>query len=119
MYREITIGKESIPMKANAATPVRYRHVFHQDVLTELAAVKENNYGLAIDTISKLAFIMAKAADGTDMTKLNEDIYIDWLEQFETFDITSAIDDIVDLYLGNTAGMSEVKKKARGAVKEN
>lgn len=119
MYREITIGKESIPMKATAATPVRYRHVFHQDVLTEFAAVKENNYGLAIDIISRLAFIMAKAADGTDMTKLNEDKYIDWLEQFETFDITNAIDEIVDLYLGNTEGLSEVKKKAGDAVKEN
>lgn len=119
MYREIKVGKESIPMKATAATPIRYRHVFMQDVITEFTKVQEN-YGLAIDTISKLAFIMAKTADPTaDLTALNMDAYISWLEQFEPFDITNAANDIVDLYLGNTEGLSEVKKKARGAVKGN
>jgi hypothetical protein len=111
MYREITIGKKSIPMKATAATPVRYRHVFHQDVLTELAAVKENNYGLAIDTISKLAFIMAKAADGTDMTKLNEDAFYAWLEGFGPNDIMMALGEVMELYNGNTATTVSPKKK--------
>ena len=118
MYREITVGKESIPMKANAATPIRYRHVFKQDVLNEFSTVGDN-YSIAIDTISKLAFIMAKAADGSDMAKLTEDMYVNWLEQFEPFDITNAADDIIGVYIGNTEGLSEVKKKARGAVKEN
>jgi hypothetical protein len=118
MYREITVGKESVPMKATAATPIRYRHVFKKDVLNELSTVGENS-GLAVDTISQLAFIMAKAASGADMNKLNEDEYVAWLEQFEPFDITNASEDIVDLYVGNTKGMSEVKKKAGDAVSES
>lgn len=118
MYREITIGKESIPMKATAATPIRYRHVFKQDVLNEFTSVGDNS-ALAIDTISQLAFIMAQSAAGADMSKLNEDVYVTWLEQFEPFDITNAADEIVDLYVGSTEGTSEVKKKAGDAVKES
>lgn len=118
MYREIIVGKESIPMKATAATPIRYRHVFKQDVLNELSGAGEN-YSVAIDTISRLAFIMAHAANGSDMSKLTEDKYVEWLEQFEPFDITNAADEIVGLYVGSTEGMSEVKKKAGDAVKES
>ena len=118
MYREISVGKESIPMKVTAATPIRYRNVFQKDVLNELSTAGEN-YSVAIDTISRLAFIMAHAAKGSDMNKLNEDKYVEWLEQFEPFDITNAADDIIGLYIGNTEGLSEVKKKAGDAVKEN
>lgn len=119
MYREILIGKESVPMKATGATPIRYRMVFKEDVLNEFATVGEN-YGLAIDTICKLAFIMAKSAeDNADLSKLNLDAYVEWLDRFEPFDITNAAESVVDLYLGNSIGTSEVKKKARGAVKGN
>lgn len=119
MYREITIGKESIPMKATGATPIRYRMVFKGDLLNEFSKVNDN-YQVAIDTISQLAFIMAMSADSSvDMSKLNNASYIEWLDKFEPFDITNATDEIIDLYLGNTEGMSEVKKKAGDAVKEN
>ena len=118
MYREIKIGESTIPMSANGATPIRYYMVFHKDLLGELQKV-EGSYAIAINTISELAFIMAKAAEKADMDKLNQNAYIVWLEQFEPFDITNAANDIVDLYLGNTEGLSEVKKKARGAVSES
>lgn len=117
MYREIKIGNSTIPMSANGATPIRYRMVFGKDLLSEFQSI-ENNYSIAIDTISELAFIMAKAADKSDMDQLNKAAFIDWLEQFEPFDITTAAEEIIDLYMGNTKTTSEVKKKARGAVKE-
>lgn len=118
MYREIKVGEKIIPMKATAATPLRYRHVFHKDVIKAFQTV-EDNYSIAIDTISELAFIMTFSAKGADMTKLNEDQYIEWLDQFETFDLTAASEEIIDLYLGNTEGLSELKKNLEGAVKEN
>lgn len=118
MYREIKVGEKSIPMKATGATPIRYRMLFGEDVLNQFTHA-DSNYSLAIDTISKLAYIMTMAASGTDMSKLSMDGYILWLEQFEPFDLTESADAIVDLYVGNTVGTSEVKKKARGAVKEN
>jgi hypothetical protein len=119
MYREIKIGAKNVPMKATGATPIRYRLVFKEDVLTEFSSVGDN-YAVAIDTLSKLAFIMAMSADDSvDMSKINIDSFVNWLDGFEPFDITNASDEIVDLYMGNTVGQSEVKKKARGAVKEN
>ncbi len=120
MYREIEIGDHTIPMSANGATPIRYRRVFGKDIIGEFQKVDENNnYSIAIDSISELAFIMAKSGEKADMDKLNEEAYIDWLEQFEPFDITNSADEIVDLYMGNTKTSSEVKKKARDAVSES
>lgn len=118
MYREIKIGQTSVPMSANGATPIRYRMVFGKDLLNEFQGV-DNNYSIAVDTISELAFIMAQAGKKADMDKLNKSVYVEWLEQFEPFDITNVAEEIIDLYMGNTATTSEVKKKARDAVKEN
>lgn len=119
MYREITIGKESIPMKATAATALRYRHVFGQDLLTEMQKVGEDG-GLGMSALQQLAFIMACAANtNVDMRKLNMDEYIDWLDNFEPLDFAEAAEDIIDLYIANTKGLSEVKKKAGDAVNDN
>lgn len=118
MYREIKIGNGTFPMSANGATPIRYRMVFGKDLISEFQQV-ENNYSIAIDTISELAFIMTQAGAKADMDKLNKNAYVTWLEQFEPFDITNAAEDIVDLYMGNAQVSSEVKKKARDAVSES
>lgn len=119
MYREITVGKESIPMKATAATALRYRHVFGKDLMTELQK-SDGNASIGVDTIQQLAFIMACSADpDRDMNKLNEEIYIDWLDKFESFDLVEATEAIVDLYIGNTKSLSEAKKNAGDAVSES
>lgn len=122
MYREIKVGEKSIPMLANGATPIRYRMVFGKDIMTEFNKVKDES-GKSVDSISELAFIMAKAAEsqneGKPMSNLNNEVFITWLEQFEPLDLTLAAEEIVDLYLGNEQTLSEVKKKAGDAVKDN
>lgn len=118
MYREIKVGKRTVPMLANGATPIRYRMTFKKDLINEFQKTEGNNYSIATDTVSELAFIMAKAAEKADMNKLNFEGYIEWLEQFEPFDLTEALEEIVDLYIGNIETSSEVKKKARDAVKD-
>ena len=122
MYREIKIGEKSIPMLANGATPIRYRMVFGRDIISEFENVQTDS-GKATTSISELAFIMAKQAEAQNehrpMTTLNQESFIEWLEQFEPLDVVLAIDEIVDLYLGNEKTLSEAKKKAGDAVKEN
>lgn len=122
MYREIKIGEKSIPMLANGATPIRYRMVFGKDIMNEFNKVGED-VGKATDSLSELAFIMFKAAEAQNehkaMATLNQESFIEWLEQFEPLDLTLAAEDIVNLYLGNEQTLSEVKKKAGDAVKEN
>jgi len=118
MYREIKVGELSIPMKATAATALRYRHVFGQDLMTEFQKV-EGDSGLGVSALQQLAFIMACSADPEkDMNKLNEEAYIDWLDKFEPLDLAEAADSIIDLYIGNTKSLSEDKKKAGDAVNE-
>lgn len=119
MYREIKIGDKTISMRANGATPIRYRMIFGRDILGEFQKA-ENDGALVASSISELAFIMAMTADEkVNMNNLNMDAYVKWLEQFEPLDLTMAAEDIVDVYMGNTKTTSEVKKKARGAVKES
>lgn len=120
MYREIKVGESTVPMSANGATPIRYKHVFGKDLISEFQTVGDNNnYSIAIDTVSELAYIMAQSGAKEDMDKLNRASYITWLEQFEPFDITNAANEIIDLYMGNTQATSESKKKEGDAVSES
>lgn len=118
MYKEVEIGKKVVPMLANGATPIRYKMTFGGDLLLEFQQAEKNG-ALVASSISQLAFIMAKAAEKADMTKLNVDKYAEWLEQFEPLDLTLASEDIVNLYMGNMESTSEVKKKVKDAVKDN
>lgn len=122
MYREIKVGGKSIPMLANGATPIRYRMTFGKDIISEFESVQTDT-GKASSSIAELAFIMTKAAEAQSehkaMTTLNQESFIEWLEQFEPLDLVLASEDIVDLYLGNEQTLSEAKKKAGDAVSES
>mgnify|MGYP003517079621 CR=1 FL=1 len=122
MYREIKVGEKSIPMLANGATPIRYRMTFGKDIISEFESVQTDT-GKASSSIAELAFIMTKAAEAQSehkaMTTLNQESFIEWLEQFEPLDLVLASEDIVNLYLGNEQTLSEAKKKAGDAVSES
>lgn len=111
-----------VPMLANAATPLRYHAVFNEDLISRFQDA-ETDTTKGFNAIPELAFIMAKAAEAkdgkADMTKLNQDTFIVWLEQFDPMDLPEAAEDIVNLYLGNTATHSEPKKNKKGAPKES
>lgn len=64
-----------------------------------------------MDTISKLAFIMNRAAEGADMKALDVENYLDWLEQFETMEFLTHAMDFISLYMSNKATTSTMKKK--------
>lgn len=64
-----------------------------------------------MDTISKLAFIMNKAAEGADMKALDVEGYLDWLEQFETMEFLTHAMDFISLYMSNKTTTSTMKKK--------
>ena len=122
MYREITIGSVKVPMLANAATPLRYKHLFHKDIIKEFQEAS-GDISKVMDSIPELAFIMAKAAEAkegkADMNLLNEDVFVDWLEQFDPLDLPMASEQIVDLYMGNSITDSEPKKKEKEKQSES
>lgn len=122
MYKKVKIGDKTVPMLANGATPIRYRMVFEKDILSEFQEAQEDN-GKISSSLSELAFIMAKAAEAHDEKKplanLNQEAFVEWLEQFEPLDLTMAAEELIEVYTGNEKALSEVKKKVSGAVKEN
>lgn len=109
MFKEVKIGEQMIPMKANGATPYRYRELFHKDIITMMN--KGTNADDAVEMASELAFIMAKSAEDADMSRLNKDAFYEWLEQFETFDIVQASEEIFSVYVGQNVTTSTAKKK--------
>lgn len=125
MYKLVNIARadgsdEPTALLANAATPRRYKQIFHEDLLTLFAnAEKTDDNGsknYQIDFLSELAFVMAmqaKAAGGDKsirFEKLNENSLIDWLEEYDGMAIEDAAADIVDVYIGNSETTSDVKK---------
>ena len=109
MFKEIKIGDKDVSLLANGSTPIRYRQLFHKDIITKMNA--GTNADDAVEMASELAFIMSKSAEKADMNTLNLDDYYEWLEQFETFDIVTASEAIFSVYVGQEVTTSTAKKK--------
>lgn len=122
MEKVIKIGTKQIPLAANAATPIRFRNIFGKDLLTivsEGTSAEGIDMKVASEVAPELAFIMAKSAEKADMTKLNEDKLLEWLEQFEPMDLINATGDIFSVYFGDSETEVEAKKNSNGEPKEN
>lgn len=115
MYAKIMIGEKEVELAANAATPFFYTAVFKKDLMKEQAPLfsgktdPAESFGL----VNELAFIMAMNAQRSmdDMLKLTQDDYIGWLSGFEVFDLMSASQNILAVYLGNNKMLSKSKKE--------
>lgn len=111
MYGIIKLGNKDVPMEGNAATPYRYRQIFHEDMLKVVTSPDLLEQGDVIaDVSTKLAFVMAKSAEKADMNQLNIESFYSWLEQFDGMDIMIRGEDIIQLYLGSMNPVSESKK---------
>ena len=63
-----------------------------------------------LDTISKLAYIMAASAGGRK--DLSFDDYLDWLDQFESMEFLTKAMDFISIYMANRGTTSAAKKEA-------
>lgn len=112
MQKSVKIGETEVLMRASAATAIRYRNVFHCDIMKELMEMNPEQLDASvIEKIQQLAFIMAKSAERADMTALTEDDYMTWLDQFDSLEMMKASKDIVTVYLGGKVSESELKKR--------
>lgn len=122
MYKEIKVGEINVPMLATAATPLRYKLIFGKDLITELQGA-ESNSAKVLDALPELAFIMAKTAEArdgkADLNRLNQESYLEWLDQFSPMDLPLAAEEILNLYVGNALTTSEPKKNRSGKAKES
>ena len=108
MFKEVKIGEQMIPMLSNGATPIRYRRLFHKDIISKMN--EGTNADDAVEMASELAFIMSKSAEKVDMNTINMDDFDEWLEQFETLDIVTASEEIFSVYIGQEVTTSTAKK---------
>lgn len=63
-----------------------------------------------MDSISKMAYIMNKAACGADMTTLSPEDYFNWMDQFESMEFLTHAMDFIGLYMGNRETTAVPKK---------
>lgn len=112
MYGEVVLKspngeKRTVPMVANAATLIRYKQLFNADLLSGMINAEGN---FDVDVVSKLAFVMAKQAAKADMKALNMNLYIEWLEEFDSMAFIENINEIVGIYSGSKGNSSKQKK---------
>lgn len=114
-YKVIKIGEKEVPMMAMSSVAIYHKWVFGTD-LNKITFETKYSQGDRISLYFELAFIMAKFAELKDrrkMRKLNEDSYLDWLEQFEYEDLVNALDEVQNLYLGQLSSTSQEKKEEK------
>lgn len=99
MYKKLTIDGKEMEFAANAATPFRYKQVFHKDVL-QIFSNEEKAETEGVEAVTELAFIMCKQAEKADMGKLTQDEFIAWLEGFGPMAFVEAAEDILSVYMG-------------------
>lgn len=112
MYEVVKIGAQEVPMLAMASVDVFYRNIFHEDPIALQARGLDE--GAAITFFEQMGFVMAKYAElkkASEMRKLNEDAYLDWLSQFSRGEYIEALPDVMDVYNGQQVTNSGSKKK--------
>ena len=108
MIKEIKLGERTLTLNANAATPVRFKMTFGEDLLKILGASESDASSLP-DTVAQLSYVMNKQAL-KEVSNLSFDDYLLWLEEFEdptVFLQNSA--DIMSFYLQNVKTSSKAK----------
>lgn len=112
MYNIIQIGEHTVPMLSMASIDVYYRNIFGEDPV-KLQTSKNLDEGDLINFLERMGFVMAKFAEvknRKEMAKLNEDAFLDWLDQFERGDYLDALGDIRLTYEGQLVSRVDAKK---------
>lgn len=106
MKKTIIIDGREVEFAANAATPFRFRQIFKKDLFAVLGN-EQKAQEEGIDTVAELGYVMAKQAEKADMNKLNEESFIEWLEQFGAMAFMETAEDILNVYLDTTASTAK------------
>ena len=109
MKGTVKIGSKEVGMVANAASPYIYKQVFHEDFLKKLQEKDPET-----DIFQKMGYIMAKQDELenlSDLMKLTEEGFFEWLLQFESMDVIYATDEIANIYLAQKESTSVPKKE--------
>lgn len=109
---------KDVEFMANAATARRYKMIFGEDLLTKFTNAEEEKDGKKvynIDFLPELSFVMAMQAQALSdnklkLEKVNTNMFLDWLEQFDSMAIENHASELMSVYQGNVETSSESKK---------
>lgn len=94
MYKRIEIGGKPVELQSNAATPMVYQKVFHEDLLRSFTGIDAEGDALgALDKVKQLAFVLNVQATrpfSDYYCKVSELDYVEWLTKFEEDDFYDA-----------------------------
>lgn len=116
MRSKVTIDGKEIEMLSNAATPYRFKQVFQKDLIrffTDAATKKLSDDAETVTIAQQMAYVMAKQAEGGDLSKLSEDDFLTWMEGFDPLPFNSfeVVSEILGAYTGQQKTTTTPKKK--------
>lgn len=100
MTAEIRIGDKPVMMCGNAATPIRFKQVFRQDLLMNFKSMSTDDFDT--DMLKQLAYIMKLQAEGTDFRAVTFDTFCEWMAGFEEMDFLEKVGEIINLWMQTT-----------------
>lgn len=109
MTADIKIGSDTVKLCGNAATAIRYKQLFHRDLLMQFKGMDIDNF--EADIVKELAFVMVQQAQGTDFKQVSFDDYVEWLARYEEQELLQAAASIINVWIQNTATAVQPKKK--------
>lgn len=110
MTADIKIGEKSVKLCGNAATAIRYKAIFHRDLLMSFKGMSADDFDA--DIIKELAFVMAEQAQGADFKQVTFEDFVDWISQFEEHDLLETAAEIINVWIVNTKTSVTTKKKS-------
>ena len=120
MYNIVKIGNRDVPMLSMASVDVYYKHIFHEDPIA-LQVSEDQNVGAMLNFTMRMGFVMAKFAelkDRKEMLKLNEDSFLEWMDEFERNELIEALPHVQMTYEGQSITKSEAKKNNEEPTEE-
>ena len=112
MYAEVKLSSatgevRTVPMLATASTPIRFKMLYNKDLLSGILA-DDGNFD--IDVVSKLAFLMTKQAAKVDLRTLDQEQYLEWLDDFDSMAFIDKSQEIFNVYIKSRNNTSKSKK---------
>lgn len=110
-----TDGMKTMAFEANGATAIRFRQVFHEDLMKKLAGFGKllndpNSDDIDYELPSKMAYIMNASGEKRDMKALTEEGFYEWIEQFEGDTLWLAQNEFSEIYAVNQTMIATAKK---------
>ena len=100
---------------SNGMTQYRYRQLTGRDLMKDVTKLVNDRQQLSdeadFSVSDKLAYIMNMSAIKADMSKLNDETFYEWIEQFDSSNSIRIMGDIISAYFGTKKSTSEPKKE--------